>query len=315
MECNDVVEQAVGRLTHQLSPPVQAELAEHLARCAGCRTRVEETESAWARLGTDADIPIDPDFSRETLAMLQAETLRRRVVQFPRGRLAIALRVAALIVAGASGFLLSRVGGLRKSASPLAAVSRPDATPGAPLPDLARQPKLSNVAFQPADPSGKIGVSFDATARYTVVGKPGEKGLSDLLAYLVAGGAGTESARGKAIDLVSQHYAEGAPASPQIVATLVQTLQKDENPGVRKKAAEALSQLPATPQIRDAFLAALKGDACPAVRIVAVESLAKVAMTLRDPAAIETLRQKASDERETGYVRVKAASALKRIDL
>jgi hypothetical protein len=314
MECNDVVESAIERLSHPLAPPIQNELDRHISGCEECRVRVEEAESAWARLGTDADLPIDPDFARETLAMLEAETLRRRVAPFPRSRFAFALRAAALLAAGASGFLLSRATRSGTSAL-LPAASRSVGEPGAPLPDLSRQPKLTNVAFQPADSSGKIGVSFDATARYTVVGKPGEKGLSDLLNYLVAGGAGTEGARGKAIDLVSQHYAEGAIASPQIVATLVQTLQKDENPGVRKKAAEALSQLPATPQIRDAFLGALRGDSCPAVRIVAVESLAKVALTLRDPAAIETLRQKASDERETGYVRVKAASALKRIDL
>ncbi len=313
MECNDVVERTIGRLTHQLPAAAQAELEEHLAGCAGCRTRVEETESAWARLGTDTDVPIDPEFSRETLAMLQSETMRRRVAQFPRGRFSVALRVAALLIAGAGGYLLSRATTARRFPGALA--SRSAAAPAEPLPDLARQPKLTNVAFQPADASGNIGVSFDATARYTVVGKPGEKSLSDLLAYLVSGGAGTEGARGQAIDLVSQHYAEGAPASPQIVATLVETLRKDENPSVRKKAAEALSQLPATPQIRDAFLAALKADACPAVRIVAVENLARVAMILRDPAAIETLRQKANDEKETGYVRVKAASALKRIDL
>jgi HEAT repeats len=312
MECDDIVEHAIGRLTHQLAPPVLSELDRHLAGCSECRLRVDETESAWVRLGTDADIPIDPDFARETLAMLRAETLRRRVAQFPRSRFFIALRAAALLVAGASGFLLSRAIELRKNAAPLSAASRSAATP---LPDLSRQPRLTNVAFEPADAAGKIGVSFDASTRYTIVGKPGDKGLSDLLAYLVAGGAGTESSRGKAIDLVSQHYAEGGPASPQIVATLVETLQKDANPGVRKKAAEALSQLPATPEIRDAFLGALKGDSCPAVRIVAVESLAKVVMTLRDPAAIETLRQKAGDERETGYVRVKAASALKKIDL
>jgi hypothetical protein len=314
MECNDVVENAIERLSQTLAPPVQIEIDRHLSGCAECRTRVGEAESAWARLGTDADIPLDPEFARETLGMLESETLRRRVTPFPRSRFAPALRVAALVAAGASGFLLSRATQSGKGAAPLSAASRSE-TAAAPLPDLSRQPKLTNVAFQPADPSGKIGVSFDATARYTVTGKPGEKSLSDLLNYLVAGGAGTEGARGKAIDLVSQHYADGAPASPQIVATLVQTLQKDENPGVRKKAAEALSQLPPTPQIRDAFLGALRGDSCPAVRIVAVESLAKVALTLRDPAAIETLRQKASDERETGYVRVKAASALKRIDL
>jgi HEAT repeat protein len=132
---------------------------------------------------------------------------------------------------------------------------------------------------------------------------------------MVSGSGANEGARGKAIDLVSQHYAGETPVSPQIVATLAETLRHDKNPGVRKKAAEALAQMPPSPEIRDAFLVALKSDTNPAVRIVAVEALANAATTLRDPAAIETLREKANDDRETGYVRVKAANALQRINL
>src|SRR5258708_3214735 len=101
MECNDVVENAVGRLTRELSPPLQAELESHLSECASCRKRVDETEGAWARLGADPDLPVDPGFSRETLAMLEAETLRRRVLAFPRGRFSPALRAAAILLAGA----------------------------------------------------------------------------------------------------------------------------------------------------------------------------------------------------------------------
>jgi hypothetical protein len=319
MECHDVLERSVDWLAGELSKAESGDVQRHLDACASCRSAVEETERAWTRLAADPDPSVTPEFREETLALLEAETLRRKVSAFPGRRFVPALAIAASLATGVTGFFLARAtmpkSGEPRTASASSSTTRAGLVAAASLPDLSRQPKLANVSFQPADPEGRIGISFDVTKRYTVTGKPGDQGVSDLLAYLVAGQGLTEGARGKAIDLVSQHYTAQFPASPQIVATLIQTLKKDTNPGVRKKAAEALAQMPATPEIRDAFLAALKSDDCPAVRIVAVENLATAAMTLRDPAAIETLREKASDSQESGYVRVKAASALKKINL
>jgi len=315
MECHDVVESTVERLANPGFAADQREIDAHLQQCKTCRDQVEVIESAWVRLGADPDLTMDPAFQRETLAMLEAETLRRRVVAFRPKRWMPALQAAAMLVMGAGGFLVARAAAPVRGASTAAVSSSRVVDADRTIPDLSRQPKLANVAFQPADASGRIGISFDVTTRYTVVGKPNEKGVSDVLAYMVSGSGATEGARGKAIDLVSQHYSGETAVSPRIVATLVDTLKSDKNPGVRKKAAEALAQLPSSADVRDAFLAALKSDANPAVRIVAVEALAKAAVSLRDPAAIETLREKANDDRETGYVRVKAATALKRMEL
>ena len=73
--------------------------------------------------------------------------------------------------------------------------------------------------------------------------------------------------------------------------------------------------MPPTPEIRDALAHALKTDVNPAVRILAVEGLAKSATVLKDQSTIETLRQKAGDDGENGYVRSQAALALKRLEI
>ena len=125
-----------------------------------------------------------------------------------------------------------------------------------------------------------------------MVGRPDEKGIEQFLAYVVSGSGGNEGARGKALDLVARSLAsEGASPSAEIVAVLAKTLATDRNPGVRKKAAEALAQMTPTSETRDALTACLKTE------------------------VIETLQEKANDERESGYVRVKAASALGRLAL
>ncbi|HEX7527550.1 MAG TPA: HEAT repeat domain-containing protein, partial [Thermoanaerobaculia bacterium] len=144
---------------------------------------------------------------------------------------------------------------------------------------------------------------------------PEDQAVANLLVSLMSGSAGSEGAKGKALDLVSEGTRGGAPVSPEIVTLLRRTLETDKNPGVRKKAAEALAQMPPTPDTRDALAAALKNDSNPAVRILAVEGLAKAAAALKDASSIESLRQKAADDRENGYVRSQAALALSKIEI
>ncbi|HEY6064809.1 MAG TPA: HEAT repeat domain-containing protein, partial [Thermoanaerobaculia bacterium] len=92
-------------------------------------------------------------------------------------------------------------------------------------------------------------------------------------------------------------------------------LRKDPNPGVRKKAAEALASFRSTPEIRAALLDALANDSNPGVRLVAVDALAAAAKESPDPRTIQSLREKAFDPAENGFVRARAASALKAIAL
>jgi hypothetical protein len=305
-------------------------LASHLASCAECRAEAEGIESVWARLGDDdgGDLATSAAFLARTSAALAAAS-RENVVSFrARQSTAPLLKAAALLLAGGLGFLVAKSGdrplpfvGTAALPTPntrgenVALVANRTVDASRAVFDLSSKPRLANATYRAAEEPGKIAVSFDVTTRYTVVGRPEEKGVADLLVSLMSGAAETEGARGRVLDFVSATTREGAAVSPEIVSLLRRTLEADKNPSVRKKAAEALVKMPPTPEIRDALAQALKTDVNPAVRILAVEGLAKSATVLKDQTTIETLREKAGDDRENGYVRSQAALALKRLEI
>lgn len=314
-------------------------LASHLASCAPCRAEVDGMSAVWTRLGEDdgADLSPSPDFVARTIAALVAADGSRarngnsgRIVAFPaRHSRENLLKAAVVLLAGGLGFLVARGTERPVSLTGANALPTPSARGGENVTlvsnrtldasraalDLSGKPRLANVAYRASDETGKIAVSFDVTTRYTLVGKPEDQAVANLLVSLMSGSAGSEGAKGKALDLVSEGTRGGAPVSPEIVTLLRRTLETDKNPGVRKKAAEALAQMPPTLDTRDALAAALKNDSNPAVRILAVEGLAKAAAALKDASSIESLRQKAADDRENGYVRSQAALALSKIEI
>lgn len=325
MDCREALETALARTAGEPADSRQAELGLHLERCESCRRAAASLDETWERIALpDPDVPFA--FRERTIGRMQEALARRNVVPFrPRAWWKPALQAAALLVTGVGGFLLARAstppaefpaaGAGHVERPAVAVVSEKQLDASRVALDLSGNPRLLNVAFRPSEGDGRLSISFDVTTRYNVSGRAEDRAVASLLAYVVNAGAATEGARGRAIDLVSRELGERAAASPEIVQVLVRTLAADGNPGVRKKAAEALVQLPPMPAIRDALALALRKDTNPAVRMIAVEGLAKAATTLRDPLSIETLREKAGDETEPGFVRVKAASALREIPL
>jgi hypothetical protein len=304
MECRELTALVVDRLAGETEEPVTRELEGHLASCAACREEAGRIERAWTALGEDADALYTPEFRARSLALLDDEMLRTRIREFrPKSRWPRLLaEAAAVLVACAAGFVVARRGSLPPPSAAAATVS-----PGAILKD---NPRLANVSYR-TNADGKLEVGFDVTARQTVLGRSNDPEMGKLLAYLLTRNADTAGERSRAIELVSQQYRPGSTASPDIVGALTATLKKDPNPGVRKKAADALAAFSTTPEIRAAFLDALRADRNPAVRLTAIEALAASAKEAPDQKTIDSLREKAQDPAENGFVRAKAASALR----
>ena len=315
MECRELTNRAIDRLVGEATAAEREDFDRHLAACPPCTAALAGIEETWAALGSDRDAAVTPEFRSRTVALLRDEVDRRRIREFrPRSRaLQSFSRAAALLLAAAAGFAVAR-GGLRPGRPTATTVATGDAVSRT-APDLAENPRLSNVAYR-TDPDGRVGIEFDATTRHSVVGRPDDPEVSTLLAYLLSRNSETAGEKSRAIELVSGRYGAGAgAASLEIVRALAATLKHDRNPGVRKKAAEALASFRSTPEIRVALLEALANDPNPGVRLVAVEALAASAREAPDPKTIQSLREKAVDPSENGFVRARAASALKAIDL
>ena len=317
MECRELIALAIDGKLSDRPLPIRDEVAEHVAACASCREELARFEGMWARLGEDPDAVVTPELRRRTEALMEDEMLRTRIREFrPRRRLPRAfLQAAAVLIAAIGGFWAARAIPGSNARTSKSSVSAASGVPAG-LPAAAARGAMSNVSYRPADAHGRIGVSFDVTSRQTVLGRPDDPEMAKLVAYLVSRGAQTAGERSRAIEVVSSHYGTGeTPASPDIVQALTSTLKKDPNPGVRKKAADALAGFRMTPEIRAAFLDALRTDRHPGVRLVAVEALAAAAKdSPPDAKTIESLREKAFDPSENGFVRAKAASALKGIE-
>jgi hypothetical protein len=302
-------------MTGEETPAERAELDRHLADCAACRTDFPSLEETWQALGADPDARVTAEFRSRTIELLEDEVARRRIRAFRSRSRAVRVlaQAAALLVAVAAGFfaakrLPSSQASARLSGPP------PAVAESASLPDLARNPRLTNVSYK-TNADGTVGIGFDTTSRHEISGKPDDPQVSNLLAYLLSRNE-TSGEKSRAIELVSGNFGPGrAVASPEIVQALAATLKKDRNPGVRKKAAEALASFRSTPEIRAALLDALANDPNPGVRLVAVDALAAAAKEAPDPKTIQSLREKAFDSTENGFVRARAASALKAIDL
>jgi len=328
MDCRDLTTLAIERLTGEADEASRRALSEHLARCENCRRDAEKLEGVWATLGRDADAEVSPEFRRRTLALLEDEMRRGRVRAFrPRPVYARPmLQAAALAAAAALGYLAAKglpsvasTGGVAVRSTGAVTPVANAVTPTAPgvggaVPGLEGNSRLANVAYRPADKDGRVAITFDLTTRHEIDGRPTDPEVAKLLAYLLAHNAENAGEKSRAIELVSEHFAGAqAPASPEIVAALTKTLRTDANPGVRKKAADALAGFAMTPEIRAAFLDALKSDKNPAVRLASIDALAAAAKQSPDASTIQSLREKAVDPQENGFVRAKAASALKAI--
>ncbi|HEX6097167.1 MAG TPA: HEAT repeat domain-containing protein [Thermoanaerobaculia bacterium] len=329
-------------LTESLDATRRELTHQHIEGCALCSDEWSAYKETWAVMGDlpEVEVPVRVKaafLERAGLAPVVAD-LPKNVVPFQkRPAFKWIAQAAAVVVLMGGGYFLgdrnadrivpstatidsvtpNNIRTVSTAARPMALSETRVLDADALSPVIEGRPNISHVQFIDDDPADdEIAVSFDVTSRWTVNGNPRDKSMVRLLSYMLENEAAI-TPRSNTLEWVRQTYSDPQYADPEIANALAKVLRNDSHEGVRIRAVDTLTTLPATAgtQARDALIEALKSDPNPAVRIKAVEALANMTRNgeALDPAMVDTLRQKASQNDENLYVRVKAAEALSNI--
>lgn len=336
-ECSAVTESMPLLLTESLDPVRRETTHQHIESCALCSDEWSAYKETWSVMGDLPEVEVPAHVKAKFLERAGvAQELPKNVIPFHRKpAFKWVAQAAAVVLLAGGGYFAGNRNAPRLQSTPAtlnnvqpAQVERVSATPYSLAetrvldadtlsPEIQGRPNISNVSFIDANPNDdQIAVTFDVTSRWTVNGNPRDKAMVRLMSYMLENDS-SMTPRSSAMDWVKQTYSDPAYADPEIANSLAKVLRNDAHEGVRLRAIETLTTLPPSvaAQTRDALINALKSDPNPAVRLKAVEALANMARNGAplDSAMVDTLRQKASQDDENLYVRVKAAEALSSI--
>jgi hypothetical protein len=332
-ECDFMRENMPLLLTESLDSARRELTHQHIESCAACSDEWAGYREAWRTLGDLPEVEVPNEVKGRFLATIgelpqNVEPFVNAPAESRRYMRWLAQAAAVVLVVGGSYYVGHRAAPMQLKQTP-ATINSVAAAPfsiaesrvvpaNAINPNIEGRPNIENVSFLDANPSDRdISVSFDITSHVTVTGRPTDKSMVRLLRYVLENEDRASQSRSRAIDWVRATYSRPGNADPEIADALANVLRNDSHEGVRIKAVETLNRMaaPSSSDTRGALIQALKSDPNPAVRIKAVEALANLARSgaTLDPAAVDTLRQKAVQGDENVYVRVKAAEALSNI--
>ena len=336
-ECSAVSESMPLLLTESLDATRRELTHQHIEGCEICSDEWNAYRETWMVMGDLPEVEVPARVKTaflERAGLATAAELPKNVVPFQkRAAFKWIAQAAAVVVLIGGGYFLGERNAPRIAATtaqitdvqpfervsmkPMALSETRVLDADALSPVIEGRPNISHVQFVDDDPSDdEIAVSFDVTSRWTVNGNPRDRSMVRLLSYMLENEAAM-TPRSNTLEWVRQTYSNPQYADPEIANALAKVLRNDSHEGVRIRAVDTLTTLPPTAgtQARDALIEALRSDPNPAVRIKAVEALANMARNgeTLDPAMVDTLREKASQNDENLYVRVKAAEALSNI--
>ena len=299
----------------------------HAEGCAACRDDWDAYRLTWDRMGVVEDREVPPSLRSSFVSEIRRiRKEKEKIVRFPqRFRFAALAQAAAIILAIGAGWLVGNsnsgvsvsptpatidhvqsIGNDGRLVMPISRVSQV----------LDQSPDIRNVRLETGD-DGMM-VMFDLNSEVVVQGDMQDPQFSKILSHVLQRAESPTYERTRMIDLVRDAYAT-SPADPEIAVALARVLTSDAHEGVRLKAVDALRTMSAqgAPEVKAALVGVLKNDPNPAIRMKAIDALANLvtAETNLDSSTLETLREKAVQDDENMYVRVKAAEALRQMNL
>lgn len=321
-ECDVVRERMPQLLVEAVEPMLREVSHQHVESCEGCGREWESMRAAWLALADIPELPVPAAVRERFLAEAARLSGEEKVVAFPvRRHWRWIAQAAAVVVLVGGGWFGGQQSAHRRPATiepPIVALSENVTIDAARVnPSFLGRPAVQNVRFTPVG-TDRVELSFDVTSHVTVAGRPDDAAVISLLSHVVENNQAATLARSSAIDWIEDIYRQRGSASPELIKAVANVLATDAQEGVRLRAVDALTRLSGlAPEVQLALVDALKNDPNPGVRMKAIEALANLVKsgTGLDPAAIDTLRDKAVQDDENLYVRVKAAETLSQIDL
>ena len=330
-ECDFMRESMPLLLTESLDPVRREDTHQHIENCTLCSEEWAAYQETWRVMEGLPEVEVPVRVKERFLSQIALQQGTGNIVPFHRRPALkwLAQAAAMVLIAGGSYFAGHRSVPIRippsdatiASVTPAPySIAESRVLPASLIsPNIEGRPDIQNVQFDRATAGDQISLAFDITSRVTVMGLPTDKSMVRLMRYVLENEDQLGPSRSRAIDWVRTTYSRPGNADPEIATALANVLRNDEHQGVRIKAAETLNSLQpsvaSASDTREALIEALKSDPNPAVRIKAVEALAKLAHdgAALDSDTVNTLRQKASQDGENVYVRMKAAEALSNI--
>lgn len=331
-DCDLMQESMPLLLTESLDPARRELTHQHIESCEICGDAWTATKETWALLGDLPEVEVPARVKARFLDAAGIQEKPSNVVPFHRRPAFkwVAQAAAVAVLVGGGWFAGNRTApALRPTGATVDSVRAIDEpSPIRPIslsesrvvdasalsPTIEGRPDITNIDIRKAGTANDITVSFDVTSHWTVNGNPRDKSMVRLVSYVLENQSMSSAPGTAAIESVRRVYSDPASADPAISDALAKLLRNEQHEGVRIQAVDTLKTLaPAVAtEGRQALIDAVKNDPNPDVRIKAIEALTQMAKSgaTLDAETLDTLRKKASEEKENLYVRLKAAEAL-----
>jgi hypothetical protein len=316
MNCKEFEESMTLDLYGELPPEQRASYEAHLAGCAHCQAAREQVRGLHEVLAQRPRLEPTPDFLVECRQAL-AETLERErlgwhglirewlsFLQLPPQRVVprVAFALSVLVFGFSLGWTLR----------PRAAKVLPAEPGGMTTSSLAgadlENMRINDISRVAPDPStGGVRITMDAQRRVTLEGSLDDPRIQQLLVSAVKS-YDNAGIRRDTLDALRARC-----KSPNVRAALLYSMEHDPNAGNRLAALDAVRGMEGGEDLQRSLLEVLEHDKNMGVRVNAVDALADhVENEARNEALLSALQRLAASD-SNPYVRLKCASALRKL--
>jgi hypothetical protein len=168
--------------------------------------------------------------------------------------------------------------------------------------------EITNVRFLDANAKddGQVEFAFDAVRPMTVKGSLNDTRIQKVLTYAMV----KEQNPGVRLRAINALQESKAKPDPEMKHALITAMKNDENAGVRREALSLLQKFNFDEELRNAYLYVLQHDKNAAMRIAAIKSLE--ARKADDKEVINVLKDRMQSD-TNNYIRMKAKAVLQEV--